>query len=70
MAKPKLNKTESTFSTNDESVNRSYNIRRDGDKVRRIAVSIYDIDYAIKWFIQNTIRPTNIGNQEFTTNRL
>ena len=58
MAKPKLNKTESTFSTNDESVNRSYNIRRDGDKVRRIAVSIYDIDYAIKWFIQNTIRPT------------
>lgn len=57
MSKPKLNKTESTFSTNDESVNRSYNTRRDTDKVRRISVTIYDIDYAIKWFIQNTIRP-------------
>jgi len=60
MGKPKLNKTESTFSTNDESLNRAYNTRRDTDKVRKISVTIYDIDYAVKWFIQNVIRPVVI----------
>lgn len=58
MGKPKLNKTESTFSKNDISVNREYSTRRDGDKVRKISVTTYDIDHAVKWHIQNVIRPT------------
>jgi hypothetical protein len=58
MGKPKLDKTESTFSKNDISTNREYSTRRDNDNVRKISVNIYDIDHAVKWFIQNTIRPT------------
>ena len=58
MGKPKQNKTESTFSENDISTRREYNTRRDTDKVRKISVTIYDIDHAVKWFIQNVIRPT------------
>jgi len=65
MGKPKLNKTESTFSENDISKRREYNTRRDNDSVRKISVTTYDIDHAVKWFIQNTIRPTinEDGNQ-------
>lgn len=58
MGKPKLDKTESTFSKNDISTRREYSTRRDNDNIRKISVSIYDIDHAVKWFIQNTIRPT------------
>jgi hypothetical protein len=58
MGKPKLDKTESTFSKNDISIRREYSTRRDTDNVRKISVTIYDIDHAIKWFIQNAIRPT------------
>ena len=59
MAKPKLTKTESTFSQNEsvQNTQRSYQTKRSGDKVRRIATNLYDIDYAIKWHIQNEIRP-------------
>lgn len=57
MGKPKQDKTESTFSKNDKSVNREYSTRRDNDKVRKISVTTYDIDHAIKWHIQNVIRP-------------
>ena len=58
MGKPKQDKTESTFSKNDISTKREYSTRRDNDKVRKISVTIYDIDHAIKWHIQNVIRPT------------
>jgi len=57
--KPKLTKTESTFSQNESvrGTNRSYQTKRTGDKVRKIATNLYDIDYAVKWYIQNEIRP-------------
>lgn len=58
MGKPKQDKTESTFSKNDISTRREYSTRRDNDNVRKISVTIYDIDHAVKWFIQNVIRPT------------
>lgn len=58
MGKPKLDKTQSTFSKDDISTNREYSTRRDNDKVRKISVTIYDIDHAVKWHIQNVIRPT------------
>lgn len=64
--KPKLNKTESTFSKN-ESLNRSYEVRRDNDTIKRLSVSLYDIDYAIKWYIQNAIRPVINENDTLLT---
>ena len=63
MPKPRLNKTKSTFSK-DPKINRATQIRRDEDKVRTPKVTLYDIDYAIKWFITNTIKPTVLDNQE------
>ena len=59
MSKRKPRATESTWTTNDE-VQRNAglsNIKRDG-KVKDINVALYDVDYAIKWHIENTIVPT------------
>ena len=58
MRPDKPNKTESTFSTNAE-VKRNAgftNIKR-GD-VKDISVALYDVDYAVKWHIENIIKPT------------
>jgi len=52
-------KTESTFTSNTE-VKRlagQTNIKRDGS-VKDISIALYDVDYAIKWHIENTIQPT------------
>jgi len=52
-------KTEATFISNSE-VKRlagQTNIKRDG-LVKDISIALYDVDYAIKWHIENTIRPT------------
>jgi glutaredoxin len=52
-------KTESTFTSNSE-VKRfagQTNIKRDGS-VKDISIALYDVDYAIKWHIENTIQPT------------
>ena len=37
-------------------LNRSEQIRRDDDVIRTAKRTIYDIDYAIKWFIDNEIQ--------------
>lgn len=58
MRPDKPNRTESTFSTNAE-VRRNAgftNIKR-GD-IKDISVALYDVDYAIKWHLQNIIQPT------------
>ena len=50
-------KTEATFTSNSE-VKRlagQTNIKRDGS-VKDISVALYDVDYAIKWHIENTIQ--------------
>lgn len=52
-------KTEATFTSNSE-VKRlagQTNIKRDGS-VKDISIALYDVDYAIKWHIENTIHPT------------
>ena len=59
----KPNKTESTFSTNkqvEEAAGQSI-YQRNG-LVKDIANSFYDIDYAVKWHIDNVIKCTIVEN--------
>jgi len=53
--KPNPNITEGL--TPDLKLNRAEQIRRDDDVVRSAKRTIYDIDYAIKWYIENEIQP-------------
>jgi len=53
--KPNPNITEGIG--NDLILNRSAQTRRDDDIIRTPKRTIYDIDYAIKWFIENEIQP-------------
>ena len=53
--KPSPFRTESPLP--DEILNRSEQIRRDDDVIRTTHRTVYDIDYAIKWYIENEIRP-------------
>ena len=53
--KPNPNITEGIG--NDLVLNRSAQTRRDDDIIRTPKRTIYDIDYAIKWFIENEIQP-------------
>jgi len=41
----------------DRLLDRSNQIRRDDDVIRTKKRTLYDIDYAIKWFIENEIQP-------------
>lgn len=53
--KPEPKRTEGL--TDDLLLNRSEQLRRDDDVIRTPKRTIYDIDYAIKWFIDNEIQP-------------
>ena len=59
----KPTKTESTFHTN-TGVRREQQVRRDTDKQKNISVSLYDIDYNVKWYIENVIVPQIIDNNQ------
>jgi hypothetical protein len=61
-------KTESTFTSNSE-VKRlagQTNIKRDGS-VKDISIALYDVDYAIKWHIENIIHPTIVEENSVIT---
>ena len=45
------------------TLNRSLQTRRDDDVIRSPKRTLYDIDYAIKWFIENDIRPQITADQ-------
>ena len=60
--KPELKSTESTRP--DPILNRANQIRRDDDVVKTPKRTVYDIDYAIKWFIDNEIQPQVEANGE------
>ena len=60
--KPELKYTEST--RNDPKFNRADEVRRDDDILRTPKRTVYDIDYAIKWFIDNEIQPQVEANGE------
>ena len=53
--KPSPFRTESPLP--DQILNRSEQIRRDDDIIRTTQRTVYDIDYALKWYIENEIRP-------------
>ena len=61
MSKPRLNKTESTFS-NDVQQNRADQVRRDNDIIRTPKVTLYDHDFAIIDFLKNVVQPKVVQN--------
>jgi hypothetical protein len=48
----------------DRILNRDQQTRRDDDVIRSNQRTLYDIDYAIKWYIENEIQPQITANQE------
>jgi len=50
--------------TPDQLLNRAMQTRRDDDVIRSKQRTVYDIDYAIKWYIDNEIRPQIESNKE------
>ena len=63
MAKKELNKTYSTFSR-DSVINRANQIRRDDDKIKTPKCTIEDVDWAIMSYLQETVKPTIIENNQ------
>ena len=59
--KPNPQNTEGIF--NDPLLNRAEQTRRDDDVIRSPQQTIYDIDYAIKWYIENEIQPQITANK-------
>ena len=53
----KPNPTTTEGLTPDQLLNRAMQVRRDDDVIRTKQRTVYDIDYAIKWYIDNEIRP-------------
>jgi hypothetical protein len=58
--KPNPSRTEGL--TPDELLNRSLQTRRDDDVIRTAKRTLYDIDFAIKWYIDNEIQPQITAN--------
>jgi len=49
--------------TPDQELNRAEQTRRDDDVIRSAQRTVYDIDYAIKWYIENEIQPQITANK-------
>lgn len=59
--KPNPRRTEGL--TPDELLNRALQTRRDDDVIRSAKRTLYDIDFAIKWYIDNEIQPQISANE-------
>ena len=59
--KPNPKNTESLL--NDQMLNRADQTRRDDDVIRTPKRTLYDIDYAMKWYIENEIQPQVTANK-------
>ena len=59
--KPNTKRTEGL--NNDPLLNRAEQVRRDDDVIRTVKQTVYDIDYAIKWYIENEIQPQITANK-------
>ena len=57
--KPELRNSESV--RDDQTFDRSSQIRRDDDVIKTPRRTVYNIDYALKWFIENSIQPKITG---------
>lgn len=60
--KPDLKYTKSDIQP-DQVLNRAKQVRRDDDVIRTPKRTIYDVDYAIKTYIEQEIQPTIIDNE-------
>ena len=60
--KPEPDRVESIHG--DRILNRAEQIRRDADVIKTPRRTLFDIDYAIKWYIENEIQPQIKSNQE------
>lgn len=60
----KPNPTRTEGITPDLILNRAEQIRRDDDVIRTAKRTVYDIDYAIKWYIENEIQPQITDNKQ------
>lgn len=63
--KPELKNSES--SRPDPILNRANQVRRDDDVIRTPKRTVYDIDFALKWFLDNEIQPQVEANGELIT---
>ena len=61
------NPAQTEGSGKDLVLNRAEQLRRDDDVIRTAKRTIYDIDYAIKWFIDNEIQPQVTANGQLIT---
>lgn len=59
--KPQPQRTEGLFP--DPILNRAEQIRRDDDVIKTPRRTVYDIDFAIKWYIDNEIQPQVMSDQ-------
>jgi hypothetical protein len=59
--KPNPRRTEGL--TPDPVLNRAEQVRRDDDVIRTEKRTVYDIDFAIKWYIDNEIQPQIMSDQ-------
>ena len=64
----KPRKTESTFISNKEVKELAgfTNVKR-GDKIKDINIALYDVDYAIKWHLENVVNPTVVEENSILT---
>lgn len=63
--KPEFDRIESL--NGDRVLNRATQTRRDDDVIKTPHRTLFDVDYAIKWFIENEIQPQIKSNQELIT---
>jgi hypothetical protein len=63
--KPNPRQTEGL--TPDELLNRALQTRRDDDVIRTAKRTLYDIDFAIKWYIDNEIQPQITANDSLVS---
>jgi len=63
--KPEFDRVESL--NGDRVLNRATQTRRDDDVIKTPHRTLFDVDYAIKWFIENEIQPQIKSNQELIT---
>ncbi len=58
--KKNLPKSQHELSTGkvDKRFMRDNDIRRDDDKLKELSIGLYDLDYTIKWYFDNVIKPT------------
>lgn len=64
----KPNKTESAFITNKEVKQLAgFTNNKRGDKIKDINIALYDVDYAIKWHLENIVNPTVVEENAVIT---